>query len=430
MAFGPTTKIGAMNENKIKKGIGIDVLNAARDRIAWTFDNFKRVYLSFSAGKDSTVMLHLAADEARERGVKFGVLIVDLEGQYKLTMEHAKQCVAMYSDCIEVYWVCLPIHLRNAVSVYEPFWMCWDPDAKDAWIRELPEQAINDDAYFPFFNRGMEFEEFVPEFGEWYSQGESCACMVGIRCDESLNRFRTIARSNKETFQGVRHTSRVTEHCYNVYPIYDWRSSDLWVYHARNKDKPYNKLYDMMHRAGVPMGHMRICQPYGDDQRRGLWLFHLIEPETWAKVVSRVNGANGGALYIQEWGNINGYRGITKPDGHTWKTFAHLLVNSMPPKTGAHFRNKILIFEKWWMARGYPDGIPDEAAYEMEQARKAPSWRRVCKSLLRNDYWCKGLGFSQHTSAAYEKYQSMMAKRRDKWEVRENQLGMFPLVAA
>ena len=56
----------------------ISVLEAAKQRIEWTFDTFERVYLSFSAGKDSTVMLHLVADEARKRGVKFGLLIVDI----------------------------------------------------------------------------------------------------------------------------------------------------------------------------------------------------------------------------------------------------------------------------------------------------------------------------------------------------------------
>ena len=44
----------------LKNPIGIDVLTAARQRIEATFDDFERVYLSFSAGKDSTVMLHLA----------------------------------------------------------------------------------------------------------------------------------------------------------------------------------------------------------------------------------------------------------------------------------------------------------------------------------------------------------------------------------
>lgn len=407
----------------LKEPIGISVLEAAKQRVAWTFDNFERIYLSFSAGKDSTVMLHLVAEEAYKRGRTFGLLIVDLEAQYKLTMDHAQACVDMYRGIIDLHWICLPIHLRNAVSVYEPFWLCWDQDKKDGWVRNPPECATTNPQSLPFFHQGMEFEEFVPLFGEWYSQGKSCACFVGIRTDESLNRFRTIVQSKKETYQGKRWTSRVTNNCFNVYPIYDWRGSDIWVYHAKNPDKPYNRLYDVMHRAGVPLGSMRICQPYGDDQRRGLWLFHLIEPETWAKVVSRVNGANGGALYIQEWGNINGYRGVTKPAGHTWKSFAYLLVNSMPPKTRVHYKNKILIFEKWWTARGYPEGVPDEAPYELEAARRAPSWRRVCKSLLRNDYWCKGLGFSQHKSAAYSKYMALMERRKKEWNLQPDLLG-------
>lgn len=406
-----------------KRPIGISVLEAAKQRVSWTFDNFERVYLSFSAGKDSTVMLHLVMDEARRRNRKVGVLLVDLEGQYRLTMEHAQACFDMYADLIEPYWCALPIALRNAVSVYEPKWLCWDPDKREAWIRNPPEMAITRPDYFDWFHAGMEFEEFVPLFGEWYAQGKTCACLVGIRSDESLNRFRTICQSQKTTFDGKRHTSKVTEHVYNVYPIYDWRHEDIWVYHAKFPDKPHNRLYDMMHKAGLKPSQMRICQPYGDDQRRGLWLFHIIEPETWCKVVARVNGANGGALYVQEWGNINGYRGVTKPAGHTWRSFAELLINSMPPKSQEHYRNKVLLFEKWWTARGYPDGIPDEAHYEMEAARKAPSWRRVCKSLLRNDYWGKGLGFSQHKSAAYEKYIDLMRRRKQQWNVVETQLG-------
>jgi predicted phosphoadenosine phosphosulfate sulfurtransferase len=399
----------------LKEPAGIDVLTAARERIARVFDDFERIYLSFSAGKDSTVMLHLVADEARKRDRTFGVLLVDLEAQYRLTMEHAYRCVEMHQNCIELHWVCLPIHLRNSVSVYEPFWMCWDPDARGAWVRDLPHWAISSETFFPFFHRGMEFEEFVPEFGHWYSQGKPTACFVGIRCDESLNRFRTIVQSKKATHSGLRWTSHVIGSVFNAYPIYDWKSADLWTYHARFKDKPYNELYNLMYRAGVPMGHMRICQPYGDDQRRGLWLFHLIEPETWSRVVARVNGANGGALYMQEWGNINGYRNITKPKGHTWLSFAKLLISSMPPKTRTHYINKITLFERWWKERGYAEGIPDEAAYEMEAARRAPSWRRVCKSILRNDYWCKGLGFSQHNSEAYRKYLLLMEKRKTAW---------------
>jgi len=105
-----------------KLGLGKNVLEAAIERTKWTFDNFEKVYLSFSAGKDSTVMLHVVATEARKRGVKIGLLLVDLEGQYALTIEHAEAMIEEYKDVLDVYWVCLPLSLRNAVSVYEPQW--------------------------------------------------------------------------------------------------------------------------------------------------------------------------------------------------------------------------------------------------------------------------------------------------------------------
>jgi predicted phosphoadenosine phosphosulfate sulfurtransferase len=85
----------------------------------------------------------------------------------------------------------------------------------------------------------------------------------------------------------------------------------------------------------------------------------------------------------------------------------------MPPKTKLHYQNKLWIFEKWWSVRGYPEGIPDSADYELEVKKLAPSWRRVCKSLLRNDYWCKGMGFSQTKSDAYQKYLDLMKKRKE-----------------
>lgn len=406
-----------------KTRLGMDVLTAARERVAWTFDNFERVYVSFSAGKDSTVMLHLVEDEARKRGRRFGLLLVDLEGQYKETIDYAEQRFRDLEDITDQYWVSLPIILRNAVSVYEPRWTCWDPEQESVWIRPRPERAIGDPEFFPFFVPGMEFEEFVPEFGEWYAQGQRTACLVGIRADESLNRFRTIASTTKTTLDGKQWTSGITPNVFNVYPIYDWRTADIWTYHGKQPDKAYNRLYDLMGMAGLSIHMMRICQPYGDDQRRGLWLFHLIEPETWGRVVARVSGANSGALYVQESGNITGYRRISKPDGHTWQSFAGMLVESMPPQMQAHYKDKILLFEKWWMERGYPEGIPDEAPYALEAKRLAPSWRRVCKSLLRNDYWCKGLGFTQHKSAAYEKYQQLMRTRRERWNVDEAALG-------
>lgn len=399
-----------------KRGLGMSVLQAAQERIAWTFDTFPRVYISFSAGKDSTVMLHLVLQEAKRRNRNVGVLLVDLEGQYALTIEHARACIEMYRDHVDLYWIALPINLRNAVSMFEPQWMCWEPGRESDWIRQPPPEAITDEAYFPFFTRGMEFEEFVPAFGHWYAQGQLCACFVGIRSDESLNRWRTIAGHGTK-FEGRRWTNYIGQTLYNVYPIYDWAVEDIWTFHAKYPDLPHNVLYDRMHQAGLTPAQMRICQPYGDDQRRGLWLFHVIESETWARVVARVNGANSGAIYVQESGNINGYRKITKPDGHTWESFAHLLLESLPPRTRDHMSDRIAWHIHWWMERGYPNGIPDEADADLEANRKIPSWRRICKVLLRNDYWCKALTFSQTKSHAYERYRKLMMKRRKQWGI-------------
>ena len=390
-----------------------NVYDEAVKRIQFTFDNFDKIYLSFSGGKDSTVMLHMVMAEAVKRNREIAVMIVDLEGQYKLTIDHMNECINMYRNHIDLYWVCLPLHLRNAVSVFEPFWLCWDAEKKEDWIRQAPKNAITDINYFPFFRVGMEFEEFVPEFGEWYSQGKTTACLVGIRADESLNRYRTIASNKKITFMNKQYTTFVVGNVYNVYPIYDWTTEDIWVYHGKNKDKRHNHLYDLMHKAGLSIHLQRICQPYGDDQRRGLWLFHLIEPETWAKVVARVNGANSGALYVQDTGNINGYGKITKPNNHTWKSFSELILNTLPEKTTEHYKNKIYVFLKWWEERDYLNNIPDQAPSILESNKLAPSWRRICKSLLRNDFWCKGLGFTQHKTKAYEKYLKLKKEQRN-----------------
>ena len=392
-----------------KRGLGMDVLTAARQRISAVFDHFERVSVSFSGGKDSTVLLHLTMEEAIKRDRKIGVLFVDLEGQYKLTIDHIQECLNLYRDHIEPYWVALPLNLRNAVSVYEPQWMCWDPDMRDDWIRTPPKDAITSEGFFPWFRRGMEFEEFVPLFNDWFAEGKLSATLVGIRSDESLNRFRSLI-ADKSRYRDWQWTTWKGGSVYNAYPIYDWRTEDIWTYFART-GRPHNRLYDLMTQAGLTIHQQRICQPYGDDQRKGLWLFHLLEPETWRRIVARVNGANSGALYAQESGNILGNIKISKPEGHTWQSFATMLLASMPEKTAEHYRNKIAVFLKWFADRGYPNGIPDDGPIE----KGHPNWKRICKALLRNDYWCKGLSFSQTKPAAYERYTQVMKNRRRKW---------------
>lgn len=388
-----------------------NVLDAARERIAYTFDNFEKVYVSFSGGKDSSVMLHLVLQEARKRRRPVGVLIIDLEAQYKATIQHLEEMVEMYKAFIDLHWVCLPMLLRNAVTNYEPRWMCWDPDKKDIWVRHPPKNTVTDITRYPFFQPGMEFEEFIVLWGLWYAGSQLTGGCIGIRADESLNRFRTIALWDKGMHGGKRFTTHIDEKLYNIYPIYDWKTEDIWRFHAAFPNLPHNKVYDLMHKAGVPLSQQRLCQPYGDDQRRGLYLYHVLEPQTWFKLIARVNGANSGALYVQENGNVMGYNKISKPANHTWKSFVNLLLQSLPKPTREHYIAKFRVFIKGWRGRGYVDEIPDEAPKVLEDKHWAPSWRRMCKVLLRNDWWCKGLGMQQPKSDAYTKYLALKKEK-------------------
>ncbi|MFZ3150260.1 MAG: DUF3440 domain-containing protein [Anaerolineaceae bacterium] len=403
-----------------KRLLGISVYQAAQERIKWTFDTFQKIYVSFSGGKDSTVMTHMVMEEAIKRNRKVGLMYIDFEAQYKDTINHVRKIYTLYADHIDPYWIAVPIHLRNSVSVYDPFWICWDETAKEKWVRQPDPKSITDRSMFPFYRYGMEFEDFVPEFGYWYSKKDSdyddlTACFVGIRAAESLNRWRTIAGHGTK-FEGRNWCSYVGKSVWNVYPIYDWKTQDLWAYHATTK-KPYNHIYDLMYQAGLTIHQARLCQPYGDDQKKGLWLFHVLEPETWAKVVARVNGANSGSMYSNESGNINGRLKIELPPGHTWKSFSEMLLDSMPAPTQEHYKNKIAIFLRWWKFHGYPDDIPDVENSVDEANRDVPSWRRICKVLLRNDWWCRGLSFDQTKPEHYEKYLKMMKLRRDEWKI-------------
>jgi predicted phosphoadenosine phosphosulfate sulfurtransferase len=387
------------------------VLEATKERISRVFDSFERYYISFSGGKDSTVMTHLVLAEAKKRNVKVGLLIIDLEAQYTNTIEHIREMVTLYRDHIDLHWFCGELLLRNAVSDFEPKWVCWDESKKNLWVRQKPKEASDLNQY-DFYVPKMEFEELMVLFGKWYSKNQLTAGFIGIRSDESLHRYRAIVSQKKNlTFNGYKWTTKIDSHVFNIYPIYDWRTEDIWIFHSKHKELCHNKIYDMMTMAGVKFSNQRLCQPFGDDQKKGLWLYHILESDTWYKLINRVSGVNSGALYIQDRGNINGYHHITKPDNHTWESYTNYLLKSLPQKMQDHYKERFRKFIVGWKKRGYSE-IPQEAPHDLEVKCWAPSWKRMARCILRNDYYCKGLGQTQPKSEAYEKYKQIKAKRK------------------
>lgn len=382
-----------------------NVVEAAMERIEIMLSNFDNVYFCVSAGKDSSVMIQLANMVAKKINKKFDVLYIDLEAQFKCTIDHLYELKKL-SQIRDFYHIALPLALRNATSVLQPKWICWEEESKDLWVRELPKDSINmTNNPFPWFRKGEEFEDFTVQFAGWYQEKYGCtvACGIGIRTDESLNRFRTIAfQKHKEEFENHHWTTKLksknkTYDVYNFYPIYDFKVEDIWGTVSKF-DFDYNKIYELMYKNGLNIHLQRICQPYGDDQKNGLDQFRALEYETWEKVLTRVNGVNFGNIYCRTTalGNIKS----CKPRFMKWQEYTVFLLESIGiynKDLMLHYYDKIKKFISWYEKK---EGItiadiPEEAEPFLENHKKAISWRRIARAVEKNDFYMKRLCFAQ-----------------------------------
>jgi predicted phosphoadenosine phosphosulfate sulfurtransferase len=390
-----------------KRYLDINVYEAAKDRIRKVYEDFEKVYVSFSGGKDSGVMLELAIEVAREMNrLPVNALYIDLEAQYRNTIEYVERMNARPE--IKMDWVCLPLNLRNAVSQLQVNWTCWDEQAKDIWVRDMPGCAISDVNKWGWFKKGMEFERFIIDYAYEVAQGERCCTLVGIRAQESLNRYLAVAShtvEDKPKWKDYKWTSQIRKNLYNAYPLYDWQTEDIWIANGKF-GWDYNRIYDLFNMANVPMKDMRICQPYGDDQKKGLYLFKVLEHDTWTKILNRVAGVNYGERYVHDMAMADQGK-IYLPPGHTYKSYAELLLATMPEEAAANYRDKINKFITWWQKEGYAE-IPDYGDVRLESKKKFPSWRRIVKVLLKNDYACKGLSFALTKQDKERQYQMIM----------------------
>lgn len=411
----------------MKKNCRLNVHDAAIKRIQYIFNEFENIYVSFSGGKDSGVCMHLMCEEARRLNRKIGVLFIDIEAHYQMTIDYALEMMNEYGDVIIPYWVCLPMETDNSLSYDEMTWAWWENDKKDIWVREMPtmEYVINvDNNPIDYYEYKMTFEDFVAKFGNWYGKGKKTACIVGIRTQESLNRWRAINNENKSRYKTAKYSTKVDNNVYNFYPIFDWKTEDIWTYYGK-EDKIYNKFYDLMYQAGVSINQMRIDEPFGDTAKAGLNMFKVIEPKTWVKIVGRVAGANFGNIYANTSINSAHYK---LPSGHTWESFTYFLLDTLPQKASDHYKEKFDKFIKWWTetgsgmrkedidilhmnysgatfrtgelsTRGNKDKEVIKFNYvvdtipELDTKQDVLTWKRMAMCIIKNDYFCKSLSF-------------------------------------
>jgi predicted phosphoadenosine phosphosulfate sulfurtransferase len=408
-----------------------NVYELAQERIAYIFSQFENIYISFSGGKDSGVTLNLVLDYMRANKIKrkVSVLYVDIEGSYLRTVEYIASMINDNIDLIRPYWVCLPLITDNAVSMYEPYWIFWEKAKKDKWIREMPpyDYVINEDNNpFDFYRKNMTFEDFVAQFGDWHAKKykvKKTACLMGMRSDESFNRYTALHRTDKRTYKGLLYSTQMSDLTYNFCPIGEWKVEDIWTYNGKF-NKPYNVIYDLFYKAGVPLSKMRICEPYGSEQRAGLYLFKVLEPETWLRVVDRVSGANFGNIYCNT--KATGTKRMQLPAGHTWRSYCKFLLTTLPEETRKVYVNKFTKFIRYWNRHGSP--VTDRDIKELDENiiintyaystrgkgdkyvikfKEIPdvlpgldnktdflSWKRMCMAILKNDILCSSLSFS------------------------------------
>lgn len=415
----------------IREFLQQDVYEALQERLRFLFREFDNIYISFSGGKDSGLLLNLALDFRNQYypGHSIGVFHQDFEAQYTVTTEYVERTFDRIQDEVEPYWVCLPMATRTALSSYEMYWYPWDDTKKDAWVRPMPQRdyVINlEHNPMTTYRYRMHQEDLAKQFGRWYRMAHGngkTVCLLGMRADGSLQRYSGFL-NKRYGYKGECWITKQFKDVWCASPLYDWSLQDVW--HAYWKfGYDYNRLYDLYYMAGLKVSQMRVASPFNDYSKDALNLYRVIDPEIWTRLVGRVRGANFAAIYGHT--KAMGYRSIKLPEGHTWKSYTIFLLDTLPARLRNNYIKKFNTSIQFWHETG--GGLEEETIRELEEhgyrirrngvsnytlskksriifvgpipddtddiksTRDVPSWKRMCYCILKNDHICRSMGF-------------------------------------
>ena len=404
----------------------MNVFLESQKRIETIFNEFDNIYVSFSGGKDSGVLLNLCIDYIRDNKLdrKIGVFHIDYEAQYTMTTEYVDETLNQNLDILEIYRCCVPFKVTTCTSMHQSYWRPWEDSKKDIWVSDLPKNCYTEKD-FDFYNKNMWDYEFSEMFTHWLhkkKKAKKTACLVGIRTDESLNRWRAIhSDKNTNKYNNINWTKKIDDNVINAYPIYDLKARDVWISNYRN-EWTYNKLYDVFHQAGLTIDQMRVASPFISEGTETLKLYKVIEPNTWGKLISRVNGVNFTGLYGGT--TAMGWRSLKLPKNHTWKSYMEFLLSTLPKKAAENYQNKLNTSIVFWKNRGgvlsqevidklkernIPIEVKKDTNYntikkpvlmdylddiDIKEFTSVPTYKRMCICIMKNDHLCKYMGFS------------------------------------
>lgn len=408
-----------------------DVYEAFQQRIKYIFEEFDNIYISFSGGKDSGLLLNMVLEyqKAHYPDKKIAVFHQDFEAQYTVTTEYVERTFERIREYVEPYWVCLPMATRTALSNYQMYWYPWDDKKKESWVRPMPdkEYVINlENNPMTTYRYRMHQEDLAKQFGRWYRMAHGdrkTVCLLGMRADESLQRYSGFL-NKKYGYEGECWITKQFKDVWCASPMYDWSVQDVWHAYARFGYE-YNRLYDLYYMAGLSVGQMRVASPFNDYSKDSLNLYRVIDPQIWVKLVGRVQGANFASIYGRT--KAMGYRNVTLPPGHTWKSYTLFLLDTLPVRLRNNYVKKFNTSMKFWHKTG--GGLDEETIRELEahgydirrngvsnytlnkksriifigkipdhtddikSSKDIPSWKRMCFCILKNDHICRFMGF-------------------------------------
>ncbi|MDO4444042.1 MAG: DUF3440 domain-containing protein [Bacillota bacterium] len=408
-----------------------NVYDAFLRRMKLIFEEFDHIFISFSGGKDSGLLLNLVLDYRNKYfpEKKLGVFHQDFEAQYTVTSEYIERTFERIKDQVEPYWVCLPMATRTAVSSYEMYWYPWDDKKKESWVRPMPEKeyVINlENNPITTYHYRMHQEDLAKQFGRWYRMahgGGKTVCLLGMRADESMQRYSGFLNM-QSGYKGECWISPQFKDVWAASPLYDWGHQDIW--HANYLfDYDYNQLYDLYYKAGLKVSQMRVASPFNDYSKDSLNLYRVIDPQVWVKLVGRVRGANFASIYGRT--KAMGYRNVTLPEGHTWKSYTIFLLDTLPARIRNNYIKKFNTSIHFWHNTGggldedtiqelldhgykiqrngvsnytlkkksriiFTEKIPDDTD-DIRSTKDIPSWKRMCYCILKNDHNCRFMGF-------------------------------------
>ena len=205
-----------------------------------------RLVVSYSAGKDSTCVLEVALEAARQTDrLPVEVLMRDDEIVHPGTAELALETAARPD--IDFTWIVAHQPVINVFNRAQPYFWAFDPLLQpDEWVREPPDWATHIDQ--------LSIDQMVlPERFPVEPPRELYAVM-GLRVQESQYRLYGLFASGGYVTKANQYGVRFAR------PIYDWTDGDVWKAIADYK-WPYNSAYDVLHRLGRRRDKLRLGPP-------------------------------------------------------------------------------------------------------------------------------------------------------------------------